>query len=51
MFGTIGVPVIYTLDVIGDMPTNRNQELTFTTFGTHTTEGDDFLAYITVQNR
>lgn len=51
VFETIGVPLInYTLAVVGDMPTDSNQTVTFTTSCTHTTEGADFLAYISGQN-
>jgi hypothetical protein len=50
VFKTIGVPMIDTLAVTGPMPTTANQTVTFTTSCTHTTEGADFLAYISGQN-
>jgi hypothetical protein len=50
VFKTIGVPMLYTLAVVGDMPTDQNQTVTFTTSCTHTTEGVNFLAYVTGQN-
>lgn len=50
VFKTIGVPMLYTLAVVGDMPSDHNQTVTFTTSCTHTTEGVNFLAYITGQN-
>jgi hypothetical protein len=42
--------MLYTLAVVGDMPTDQNQTVTFTTSCTHTTEGVNFIAYITGQN-
>jgi len=50
VFETIGVPMLYTLSVVGDMPTDKNQTVTFTTSCTHTTAGVNYLAYITGQN-
>jgi len=49
VFETIGVPMLDTL-VINGMPGDTNQTVTFTTSCTHTTEGADFLAYISGQN-
>ncbi|KAK4687591.1 hypothetical protein P7C73_g2525, partial [Tremellales sp. Uapishka_1] len=47
---TIGIPILDTLAVVGDMPGDYNQTVTFTTSCTHTTAGADFLAYISGQN-
>ena len=50
VFETIGIPVLDTLAVVGPMPGDYNQTVTFTTSCTHTTAGADFLAYISGQN-
>ena len=47
---TIGIPILDTLAVVGDMPTANNQTVQFTTSCTHTTAGKDFVAYISGQN-
>ena len=49
VFKTIGIPILDTLAVT-DTPTANNQTVTFTTSCTRTTEGKDFLAYISGQN-
>lgn len=50
VFQTIGVPMLDSLAVVGDMPGDYNQTVQFTTSCTHTTAGADFLAYISGQN-
>lgn len=50
VFETIGVPMLSTLAVVGDMPGDYNQTVTYTTSCVNTTAGVDFLAYITGQN-
>lgn len=45
----IGIPVIDTLAVVGDV-TDMNQTVTFTTSCLDTTEGADFIAYLSGQN-
>ena len=50
VYKTIGVPLIDSLAVMGDMPTASNQTVTFVTSCTRTTEGKDFLAYLSGQN-
>jgi hypothetical protein len=50
VFQTIGVPVIDTLTIVGNMTGDYNQTATFMTSCTHTTAGADSLAYISGQN-
>ena len=47
---TIGIPILDTLAVVGNISGSYNQTVTFTTSCTHTTAGADFLAYISGQN-
>jgi hypothetical protein len=50
VFKTIGIPMLDTLAVVGDIAGDYNQTITFTTSCNHTTAGADFIAYITGQN-
>lgn len=50
VFKTIGVPLIDSLKINGNMTGDYNQTVSFTTSCTKTTEGADYLAYISGQN-